>query len=206
MNDFFCSLALQYNFNSIKNYTLDGGDLNIIGSDGRSLFTCFIEGYLNFGEAYTKAENDLFQEHMDDDSFWNSFVPDAAKIPLENRPCGIKEQLDFLISQGCDLNLCEMFEGEAETALMLAVCDRDYYLAEYLLNQGADPAVWLLEENKDKYDKEYWLLDELDISFSDGCSGDRAELSLKIAELLHKFGLTGWQGNYIQFNDFGKII
>ena len=35
------------NFDALKNYALDGGDLNILGSDGRSLITCFIEGYLN---------------------------------------------------------------------------------------------------------------------------------------------------------------
>ena len=203
MNDLFCSLALQYNFNSIKNYALDGGDLNICGSDGRSLLTCFIDGYMNFGDPYTKAENDLFQEYMDDDSFWNAFLPEVAKLPLHKRSSGIREQLDFLIDHGCDPNLCEMIDGETETALMLAVCDRDYYLAEYLLGKGANPGLWLLEDNKNKYDKEYWLLDELDIGFEDGCHGERAEASLGIAELLYSAGLTDWQGKFICFDNNG---
>ena len=92
-------------------------------------------------------------------------------------------------------NLCVIVDGETETALMHAVCRHDYYLCKYLLEHGADPGVRLFTKpDYETRDREYWLMDELDISIMNGDKGEAAAVTLRVAQLLWEYGLREWSG------------
>lgn len=127
------------------------------------------------GDPCTDEETAVMDAHDETDyDFWDSFVFEVQRTPLEKRASAILDQLDFFFSH------------------------------------GADPGVWLFEESK-LYScrgktKEYWLMDEMDISILNGDKGVKAELVLDIALLLWRYGLTDWSGYYIDIDTEKGII
>lgn len=193
--------AANYEFEKIRVFAEAGNDLNICNHKGYSLLACFINGYYVHEESDSE-ESALYDLHDEcDDSFWDTYVFKIQRTPLEARSSGILEKLDFLFSHGVDPNLCIMVDGATETALMYAVCEHDYYMAKYLLEHGADPGVWLFTRpDHEKRDREYWLMDELDISIMNGYKADAADVILRIAQLLWQHGLRGWSGYCINID------
>ena len=193
--------AANYDFAAIRAYVESGNDLNICDDRGHSLLTCFIDGYYDL-EDEDPEELALYDIHDESDyDFWDSYVFKIQRTPLEERPEGILEKLDYLFSRGIDPNLCVLVEEMTETALMYAVCRHDYYLTKYLLEHGADPGVWLFtKEPWETRDREYWLMDELDISIMHGDKGDAAAVTLCVAQLLWEYGLRDWGGYCIDID------
>lgn len=187
----------NYNFDEVKKYILDGGDINVCNEEGHSILTCFINGYYRFGEFLTPEEERLLKEHEDDDEYTSAFLPAVLKTPLNERKNDIFNQIEYLFNHRADPNLCIMVDGWTETALMNAVSHLDFYLVKYLLEHGADPGVWLFDDHKfiDKEDKEYWLIEEMDYAiFSGDARGECEKLVRDIAGLLKEYGLQNWSG------------
>lgn len=193
--------ALDYDFEAVRRYVESGKDLNICNSQGYSLLTCFVIGYYQAMKSDPEEEA-LYELHDECDcDFWDGYVFKFQRTPLEDRGDGILEKLDFFFAQGADPNLCVMVNDATETALMQSVCRHDYYLTKYLLERRANPGVWLFPKPDDeKRDREYWLMDELDISIMNGDKGDAAGLTLSIAQLLWEYGLHDWSGYCIDLN------
>lgn len=192
--------ARDYNFEAIKNYIEQGGNINICNEDGISLFACFIEGYLMEVHACEEeSKKELFESHDECDyDFWDSYIYDYQITTLENRNHSILNELNYLLSCGADLNLCKLINGMTETPLYYALIFEDYYLLEYLLEHGADPGVWISDEGENlyKWDKEYFLIEHLDILILNGRKGSSEQNILNMAQLLWQHGLNGWQGGY----------
>ena len=187
--------ATSYDFDAIRAYVEKGNNLNICNDRGLSLLTCFIDGY--YAHADTDPEERVLYDLHDecDYDFWDSYVFKIQRTPLEVRSGGILEKLDYLFDHGADPNLCFIVDGATETALMHAVCRHDYYLCKYLLEHGADPGVRLFTKpDYETRDREYWLMDELDISIMNGDKGDAAAVTLRVAQLLWEYGLRDWSG------------
>ena len=199
--------ANQYDFDSIRKYVEGRGDLNICNERGHSLLTCFVDGYYGY-EANDPDEVKLRELYDKADyAFWDQHVSKFQRTPLENRPSGILEAMDFFFAHEADPNLCVLVDGITETALMRAVCWHDYYLSKYLLEHGADPGVWLsAKEDHEKRDRDYWLMDELDISILQGDKGDAATVTLHIAQLLWEYGLRDWRGLCIDIEKDTGVI
>jgi hypothetical protein len=193
--------AAIFDFEVIRTYAEDGNSLNICNNKGHSLLTCFIDGYYTHGDA-DPEELALYDLHDEFDyDFWDAYVFKIQRTPLEARSSGILEKLEFVFTQGVNPNLCVMVGGATETALMHAVCRHDYYLCKYLLEHGADPGVWLFpKEDYEKRDREYWLMDELDISIMNGDKGEAAAVTLQVAQLLWEYGLRDWSGYCIDID------
>lgn len=193
--------AARYDFEAIHAYAEDGGNLNICNDKGHSLLTCFVDGYYAY-EDNDPEELALYEIHDEcDDDFWDSYVCKIQRTPLEARASGILEKLEYFFAHGADPNLCVIVDGLTETALMRSVCRRDYYLTRYLLEHGADPGVWLSEKpDYETRDREYWLMDELDISIMNGDKGDAAAVTLRVAQLLWEYGLRDWNGYCIEID------
>lgn len=77
--------ARKYNFDAIKNYISNNGEINICDNNGHSLLTCFINGYFNHADLFTKEEQQILDEHKDDEEFYDSFVPRIFKIQLKEK-------------------------------------------------------------------------------------------------------------------------
>lgn len=193
--------ATSNDFDAIRAYVEKGNNLNICNDRGLSLLTCFIDGYYAYEET-DPEELALYDLHDEFDyDFWDSYVFKIQRTPLEARSSGILEKLDYLFAWGVDPNLCVLVDGMTETALMHAVCRHDYYLTKYLLEHGADPGVWLFaKEHYETRDREYWLMDELDISIMNGDKGDAAAVILRVAQLLWEYGLRDWSGYCIDID------
>lgn len=193
--------AMDYDFEAVRIYAESGNNLNICNHRGHSLFACFVVGYYHHleSEPEEQAIYDLHDEY--DYDFWDSYVFKFQLTPLEDRSDGILEKLTFFLNHGADPNLCVLVDGMTETPLMQAVCNHDYYLTKYLLEHGADPGVWLSsKQDYDKRDREYWLMDELDISIMNGNKGKAAGVVLAIAQLLWEYGLRDWSGYCIDID------
>lgn len=203
--------AIAHNFEQIKQYVLSGGDINILNEEGHSLLTCFVRSIL---PEYTAEEDEECDKHPEDDhDFWYSFVPQFLLTPLALREdplhekMSLQEELDFFFAHGADPNLCHMVNGMAETPLMWAVVNQDYYLTKYLLEHGSDPAIRLFEDYTAPFDsKEYWLMDHLDIQIMDGDKGARAQADLAIAQLLWEHGLNDWGGYCIDIDPDKGVV
>lgn len=198
---FIFEAAMRHDFEAIRAYAENGNDLNVCNEKGHSLLACFVDGYYTHEDA-DPEELALFELHDECDyDFWDSYVFKVQRTPLEARPDGIFEKLEFLFAHGADPNLCVMVDGATETALMHSVCRRDYYLTKYLLEHGADPGVWLFAKpDYETRDREYWLMDELDISIMNGDKGDAAAVTLRVAQLLWEYGLRDWGGCCIKMD------
>lgn len=143
--------AKEYDFEAIKDYIEQGGEINICNEAGVSLFASFVEGYLmEANECEEVAKKETFPMHDEYDyDFWDSYVYDFQITPLDKRRHNIKAELEYLLEQGADPNLCRLVKGMTETALYYAVCIyQDYYLTKFLLEKGADPCVWLFDKNE----------------------------------------------------------
>lgn len=188
--------ADTHKFSAIKRYVDNGGDINICNKYGLSLLTLFVGSYR---PEYTKAEDELDKTiSEDDDLFWGRFVPSYLFIPLEERKSGIHKKLEYFFEHGADPNRYVRVDGYAETALMIAVKQDDYYLVKYLLEHGADPTI-------DHYiyayrDKDYSMFESMDSLSFDFYYGDRLKINLAIAQLLWEYGLKGWSGTNIIIN------
>ena len=71
------------------------------------------------------------------DCYINSIVeedifPEELVLPLEERPSGVCEGMEWLVKNGCDLN-----EGSCN-ALMMAVAFADAPMTSFLIKHGAD--------------------------------------------------------------------
>lgn len=186
---------------AIRAYAEAGKDLNICNGKGHSLLTCFVDGYYAHQDT-DPEELALYELHDEFDyDFWDAYVFKFQRTPLEERSGGLKETLDCLFAWGADPDLCVLVDGMTETALMHAVCHRDPYLTKYLLEHGADPGVWLFEKDPHEVqDREYWLMDELDISIMNGDKGAAAAVTLRVAQLLWEYGLRDWSGYCIEIH------
>lgn len=193
--------ATGYDFDAIRAYVEKGNNLNICNDKGFSLLTCFIDGYYDHEET-DPEELALFDLHDEFDyDFWDSYVFKIQRTPLEARSSGILKKLDYLFAHGANPNLCVIVDGATETALMHVVCRHDYYLCKYLLEHRADPGVWLFSKpDYEKRDREYWLMDELDISIMNGDKGEAAAMTLRVAQLLWEYGLQDWSGYCIDID------
>ena len=194
--------ACACDFPYIEEYVRNGGDLNICDSSGKSVLAHFVYGYLRFDHSCSEQEILLWDEHEDDDDdeYLLSFVPAKLMMPLSERNDGICEQLTFFMDQGANVNLCVMNDGVVDTPLLHSVEFSDYYLAEYLLEQGADPGQRITDDGDLVDGKDYYLLEELDIAIMNGARGDYVECALKIAALLYRYGLTDWCGHCLEFD------
>lgn len=192
---FIFEAAAGFDFDTICAYVEKGNNLNICNDRGRSLLTCFIDGY--YAHEDTDPEELALYDLHDacDYDFWDSYVFKIQRTTLEVRSSGILKKLDYLFDHGADPNLCVIVDGATETALMHAVCRHDYYLCKYLLEHGADPGVRLFTKpDYETRDREYWLMDELDISIMNGDKGEAAAVTLRVAQLLWEYGLREWSG------------
>ncbi len=199
--------AINYNYEAIRAFVAGGGDLNICNDRGHSLLACFVEGYYYY-EDEDPEELALWDLHDEGDyDFWDEYVHKYQRTPLEDRPSNILEKLEYLFAHGVDPNLCIMVNGSTETALMHSVCRHDYYMTKYLLEHGADPGVRLFPKpDYETRDREYWLMDELDVSIMNGDKGDRANLTLNVAHLLWEYGLRDWGGYCIDIDKNVGVI
>lgn len=190
--------AYACDFPYIEEYVRNGGDLNICNTEGISLFAMFVDGYLQ--DSSSEQEILLLDEHDEDDTYVLSFVPAKLMKPLLERNDGICDQLQFFVDHGVDVNLCDLSGGITSTPLLFAVCCSDYYLAEYLLEHGADPGQRITDDGDLINGKSYYLMEELDIAIMNGARGDYVNCALKIAGLLYRYGMTDWNGYCIEFD------
>lgn len=201
MNNSIFEAARDYEFDVIKAYLEGGGELNICDDKGVSLFARFVEGYLmKVYEEEVKEKAELYHAHNECDyDFWDSHVYDFQVTPLEERKYKIKEELEYLIEKGADLNLCKIVDGMTDTPLSYAVCEyQDYYLTKFLLEHGANPGVWLFDESERAIrpmNQEHFLIEHMDVLLMER-RGEAAETCLAIAQLLWKYGLQDWLGGF----------
>lgn len=89
-----------------------------------------------YGLLCTYYNGEIFEELEIDD------VKSEVYIPLEQRPSGIFEALEILMPMENDIN------DESDcTALIMSVCNLDYYMTEYLIEHGANPLYWYGRED-----------------------------------------------------------
>lgn len=198
--------ASLHEFEKLKNYVLSGGNLNILNEEGHSLLTAFIRSY---DPEWTDKEENEFDNHPnEEDEFWYTFVPQYCFIPLDHRESSIKEDLDFFFEYGADPNLYALIDEEAETALLWAIVNEDYYLTKYLLEHGAIPGINLYREppvlSPDGQD--YCLMDYIDCRYSLGAKGLHAQNLLAIAQLLWDYGLKNWSGNSLTIDPHNGVL
>ena len=192
-NDVF-KAAQNYKFDEIVTYKESGGNLNICNENGYSLLEEFLKAYYEYGDLPSDKEialMDIYPNEFDD--FWCSYIFKNQKKPLKERQSGIINQLDWFFGCGTDVNLCQFFEGMTMTPLAIAVREEDYFLTEYLLQHGADPKVWLFEEEKLESDYGFWLMEHIDVLLTE-VRGERKANCIDIARLLAFYGLEDFNG------------
>ena len=194
--------ASAYDFDAVKDYLESGGDIEVYDGGGNSLLSALLEAYYRLVYFEDPDEAKFIEEHEDDEEYYNH-VNKYSKMPLEERPHAIKEQIDYLMKKGISLNAVGWEEAEedweeppsVETPLYHAVTASDYCMTEYLLKNGADPRLKLYSDAYyDKYGYTDCLLDFLDLYIVDGDRGDAATNDLEIAALLMHYGLDQWSG------------
>ena len=197
MNRGIFELAEDYDFDAVKRYIEQGGAVNICNEKGVSLIACFIEGYLMEAYHCDIVENrSKLTAYDENDEFWDSYIDEYQITPLEKRKHNIREELDYLLACGADLNLCKLVKGLTETPLFYALIYEDYYVLKYLLEHGADPGIWLSDEfdTADENDRDFWLLEHADVMILDGRRGAAKQNILNMAQLLWENGLNMWRG------------
>lgn len=194
--------AAAYDFDAVKEYLEQGGNPNIYDGSGSSLLTAILAAYYKH-VFYSDPEEVTFLKAHDDDDEYHRHVNKYCKMPLEERPHAIKEQVEYMISKGISVNAVGWKEAEedqkynvgVDTPLYHSVMNIDYCMTKYLLEHGADPAQKLSnEENYKDIDYEDWLLEHMDIQILNGDSGEARDLELEITALLMHYGLDQWEG------------
>ena len=97
-------LASEYNFDAVFDYHNNGNSINICDEDGNSLFATFLSGYACYGDI-VEDEEELLKTHDECDyEFWDSFLSEKKKTPLDGRNGGeIVKQLEWFLSNGVDM-------------------------------------------------------------------------------------------------------
>ena len=200
-------LASEYNFDAVFDYHNNGNSINICDEDGNSLFATFLSGYACYGDI-VEDEEELLKTHDECDyEFWDSFLSEKKKTPLDGRNGGeIVKQLEWFLSNGVDINLCDLSKsGMVDTPLSVAVCDEDYYLTKFLLEHGANPKVWLFSERHPWENYEEWLIEHMDVKMMDS-KGEQFENELHIAAILAHYGLDDFNGICISIDKKNRTI
>lgn len=201
--------AREYDFEAIRKYRDGGNSINICDKNGNSLFADFLTGYCNYGDGDTIDDREaLLEIHEEDDyDFWDSYLSEKLKTPLKERQDGvIIEQMDWFLANGADINLCDLSKtGMVKTPIAVAVCNEDYYLAEYLLEHGADPKVWLFSDFRPWLTYETWLMEDIDIKMMDS-KGEQFQNLLHIAALLAHYGMDDFGGICISIDKETRTI
>ena len=95
-------------------------------------------------------------------------------LPLRERPSEVWDAVEYLMSQTTEIN-----DESVETPLERAVGCIDYYMADYLIQHGANPNYWecrleSIEEHKDiSVPLENWFLEEIDVAIVNGLEIDK---------------------------------
>ncbi len=128
-------------------------------------------------------------------------------LPVEMRPSGIGSALQFLLTKG----FCVDEPDGGFNALMLAVGMGDYYMTQYLLEQGADPNSWPdMDELPIEFRRNYYL-EDIDIHYMDECDANDGDENckaalIKTAEVLVKTGkLSAFCGICLLIKENGEI-
>ncbi len=194
MTDIF-NRAAEYDFAAIQAYVNEGNDINICDQSGFSLFTVFLTGYYHHDGDLTPVEKEMMEsEDAVADEYWDSCLLLRDTMPLEERSSGIAGQLEFFVRHGVDVNLCILINsGWVETPLVVAVTNEDWYMTEFLLKHGADPKIWLYNDEPRLTPYEDWLIDHMDVMLMNS-RGEKAENEVRIAALLARYGLDDFHG------------
>lgn len=196
--------AAEYDFDAVKEYLEQGGNPDIYDSTGGSLLTAILAAYY-YHVFYSDPEEVQFLEEHEDDEEYHLHINKYCRMPLEERPHTVKEQIDYLMAKGIGVNAVGWKEAEeeqktapaVETPLFHSVIHRDYCMTKYLLECGADPCQKLFSDGDyDRIGYENWLPDQLDLYLFDGDQGDAGQNDLEIAALLMHYGLDKWGGGF----------
>lgn len=194
--------ARKYDFPAVKEYLEHGGDTEVYNEAGMSILTAFLEGY--YTQVFDNDPDEIrFYSKNTDAEEYHSHVFKYCRMPLEDRPHPIKDQVEWLMKKGIGINAVGWKEAQenfdfapyVETPLMQAVTNRDYCMTKYLLENGADPTQKLFTDgNYDRDGFESWLIEDMDINIVNGDIGDSMMLDLEIASILMHYGLDQWEG------------
>lgn len=160
-------------------------------------------------EATHKGEKNviysLLCEYYDGEIFKDVELDDISSeiyMRLEDRPSGIFEAFNLLMPLETNLN------DETEwTPLMMSVMNLDYYMTEYLIENGANPCYWFAREEDIKEQEflgmevENYYLADIDIRIMDGmdCTSETVINNiLNLARLILRFeGVNSFWGHCI---------
>lgn len=196
--------ADSYQFDFVQEYLEQGGNAEIYDEYGSSLLTALLDAYYRLVFNKDPDEAQFLAEHDDDDEY-HQHVNKYCRMPLEERPHRIKEQIDYLMDKGIGVNAVDWEAATAknpddpcvETPLMQTVFHCDYCMAKYLLEKGADPGQKLFSHGSyDEVGYEDWLLEHMDIYLFNGDYGDAGNLDVEMVALLMHYGLDQWSGGY----------
>ena len=192
--------AANYDFAAVQAYLEQGGRTDIYDGYGSSLLTSLLKGYYRCA-FYIGPDGKQIDIEADENK--NAIYDSWA--PLEQRPHPIKKQIDYLISKGIGINNIGWEEAkqhqhsdsdyEVDTPLYYTVVNRDYCMTKYLLDLGADPDIKFSFEDE-RFDSDYWLLEDLDIAILNGDREEAMENDLRIAALLMRYGNGQWPGGH----------
>ena len=180
------SRAADYDFNTVRAYLEQGGTIDIYDRYGRGLLASLLRGYYKHA-FYTDPNGKKWDIEAEE----NKNAIYYSWTPLEERPHSIKEQIDYLFSKGIHVNDIGWKEAKeyqknhsdlwVEVPLYFTVRHRDYCMTKYLLEHGADPDIRFSFDEEDEmfpdvFDKNHWLLDDLDIAIVNGDCAEAMEL------------------------------
>ena len=193
--------ALDYDFSAVKEYLDLGGSIDIYDGYGRGLLASLMCGY--YMHAYYIGP-DGKKIDTEAEEIRNAIYYSWTR--LEDRPHAIKQEIDYLLAKGINVNAIGWEEAkeyqksdtdfDVETPLYFTVKNRDYFMTKYLLEHGADPDIKFSFEEDDMFDDEHWLLTDLDIAILNGDLEEAMENDVKIAALLMHYGKGEWEGGY----------
>ncbi len=202
--------AKEYDFDAVKEYLEEGGNPLVFNGAGASLIALLLCGY--YRNEYTNNPDDIRKEKEYEDEikrtgyigFFDIDIAKNCKIPPEERPHSIIDEIEYLIEKGISLNAVGWEEAKAhqgseiivETPLYYAVVYRDYGMTKYLLEHGADPRIQICPNSDYTNDRDFWLLEDLDLALYRGDRGAAAINDAEIAALLMDYGLDQWPGGF----------
>lgn len=202
--------AKEYDFDAVKTYLEQGGNPLIFDGAGSSLIALLLRGY--YWNVYTNNPDDIRQAEEREKEFkrtgFKEFcdidIPKYCRVPPEERPHTIKNEIEYLVSKGISLNAVGWKEAReeddsyilVETPLFHAVRYRDYGMTKYLLEHGADPRISIAPDDEDARERDFWLLEDLDRALLRGDRGEAGKNDAEIAALLMHYGLDQWPGGY----------
>ena len=202
--------AKEYDFDAVKTYLEQGGNPLIFDGAGSSLIALLLWGY--YKNVYTNNPDDIRLEKDCEDEmkrtgfigFFDIDITKYCKVPPEERPHSIIDEIEYLIEKGISLNAFGLEEAKAhqgseiivETPLFHAVMNRDYGMTKYLLEHGADPRIQICPNSDYLNDRDFWLLEDLDQALYRGDRGAAAINDAEMAALLMHYGLDQWPGGF----------